>query len=74
MTLFIIGIMLHMFVYVLNTYGSDIKYIHHSYFYIHQFFQVANHFPTMGVYPHGDTKPLVFSNPYDESFDISYSF
>ena len=35
MKLFMLGIMLHIFVYILKNYGSDIKSIHYSYFYIH---------------------------------------
>ena len=37
MTLFIIGMILHMFGYVLSTYGLDLKSIHHSDFYTHKF-------------------------------------
>ena len=73
-TLVIIGIILHMCGYVLNTYGSDLKSIHHSYFYIHQFSPVAYHFPTMALYLHGDTKTLVIYIPYDNIYDISQSF
>ena len=63
----------YIFLSFLNTYGSHIKYIHHSYFYTHQFSLVAHPFPSLAPYPHGDTKPLVFSFPYDNISDISES-
>ena len=72
MTLVIIGIILHMFLFFINTYGSYLKSIHHSYFYIHQFSLVAQPFPTLALYPHRDTIPLVFSTPYDNISDISH--
>ena len=74
MTLVIIGIILHIFGYVLRTYGSNLKSIHHSYFYTHQFSLAAQPFPTLALYPHGDTKPLVFNVPYDNIYDISEYF
>ena len=40
MIIVIIGIILHMFGYVLNTYGSDLKSINHSNFYTYQFSQL----------------------------------
>ena len=60
-----------MFGSVLNTYGSDIKSIHHSYVYIHHFSPVAQPFPTLAPYPHEDTEPLVFFVPYNNVYDIS---
>ena len=74
MTLFIIGIILHMFGFFLNTYGSDLNSILHLDFYTHQFSLVAHPFPNMSLYPHGDTIPLVLSTPYDNSYDVSGSF
>ena len=59
-----------MFGYVLNTYGSNLKSIHHSDFYTHHVFPVAQPFPTLALYPHGDTENLVFDAPYDNIFDI----
>ena len=40
MNLVIFGLILHMFESVLNMHGSDLKSIHHSYFYTHQFSQL----------------------------------
>ena len=71
MKLVIFGLILHMFGSYINNYGSYLKSIHHSDFYTHQLFPVAQHFPTLSLYPHGDTKPLVFSSPYDNIYDIS---
>ena len=70
MNLVIIGIILHIFGYVLNTYHSDLKSIHHSDFYTHQFFPIAQPFPTLALYPPGDIEPLVFVVPYDNISDI----
>ena len=70
MKLFIIGIMLHIFGYFLNTYGSYVKSIHHSYFYTHQFSPVAHTFPSLALYPHGDTESFVFVVPSDNISDI----
>ena len=70
MTLVIIGLILHMFGYFLNTYGSYLKSIHHSNSYTHQFSPIAHPFPIMALYPHGDTTPLVFAAPYDNIYDI----
>ena len=70
MNLVVIGIILHMFGYVLITYGSDLKSIHHSYFYTHQFFPVAHTFSSLAPYPHANTNPLVFSIPYDNISDL----
>ena len=52
-----------------NAYGSDPKSIHHSYFYTHQCFPIAHPFPSLAPYPHGDTKYLVFTIPYDNIYD-----
>jgi len=40
MTLVIIGIILHMFVSILNSYGSNLKSTHHSYFILINFPQL----------------------------------
>ena len=72
MTLVIIGIILHMFLFVLNSYGSDRKSIHHSYFYTHQFFLVAHAFPSLALYPHGVTKDFAFIVPFANVYDISF--
>ena len=74
MKLFIIGINLHMFGSILNTYGLDLKSIHHSDFYTHQFSPVAHAFPSLAPYPHGETKSFVFDVPYDNISYISESF
>ena len=63
MNLAIIGIILHMFGYFLNIYGSYVNSLHHSYFYTHQISPVAQPFPSLALYPHGDTKPLVIAVP-----------
>ena len=70
MTLFVIGIILHMFGSFLNTYGLYLKSIHHSYFYIHHFSPVAHHFPTLSLYPHRDIERLVFAILYYNIYDI----
>ena len=59
-----------MFGSVLNTYGSDLMSIHHSYFYTLQFSPVAHTFPSLDPYPHGDTEAFVFDIPYDNISDI----
>ena len=69
--LIIIGIILHMFGYFLNTYGSYLKSIHHSYFFTHQFSPVAHTFPSLALYPHEDTECFAFVAPYDNISDIS---
>ena len=74
MTLVIIGIIFNMFLFFINTYGSYLKSIHHSYFYTHRFSPVAHTFPSLAPYPHGDTKYLVLSVPYDNFYDISKYF
>ena len=77
MKLVIFLIMLHMFGSDLSIYGSNIKSIksiYHSDLQIHQFSSVAHHFPTMALYSHGDTIPLVFSATYDNIYNILYSF
>ena len=71
MTLLIFGMILHMFGYFLNTYGSDLKSIHHSYFYTYQFSLVAHSFPSLALYPHGVIEAFVFSVPYANFYDIS---
>ena len=63
-----------MFGYVLNTYGSNLKSIHHSNFYTDRFFPVAHTFPSPSPYPHGDTEAFGFVVPYDNISDISYFF
>ena len=70
MTLVIIGIILHMFGFFLNIYVSDLNSIHHSDFYTHHFSLVAQSFPSLAPYPHGETKPLVFFVPCDNIYDI----
>ena len=62
-----------MFGYVLNTYGLDLKSIHHLDFHTHQFPPVGQTFPNLSPYPHGDTEDLVFVVPYDNIYDISES-
>ena len=49
MTLVIIGMILHMFVSILNSYGSDLKSTHHSYFILINFPQLLNLFL---IYPY----------------------
>ena len=71
MKLVIFVLLLHMFGYDTNNYGSYLKSIHHSDLHIHQFSPVAHPFPTMALYSHGDTINLVFSTPYDNIYDIS---
>ena len=71
MILVIIVIILHMFGSDINIYDSDFKSIYHSDLLIHQFYPVAQHFPTIALYTHGDTIPMVFSTPYDNNYDIS---
>ena len=71
MTLVIIGIILHILVYILNTYGSYLKSIYHYDFYTHQFSLVAHTFPGLAPYPHRDTEDLVVVVPYDNIYDIS---
>ena len=60
-----------MFGSVLNTYGSDLNPIHHSYFYTYQFSPVVHNFPSLALYPHGATKAFVFAVPYANIYDIS---
>ena len=60
MTLVIIGLILHLFGPILNTYGSDLKSIHHSDSYAHQFSPVAHTFPSLAPYPHGVTEAFVY--------------
>ena len=71
MTLVIIGMILHMFGYIINTHSSYINSIHHSYFYTHQFSLVAHSFPSLTLYPHGVTEAFVFYIPYNIFSDIS---
>ena len=63
-----------MFGSIINTYGSYLKSIHHSYFYTHPFSPFAQTFPTLAPYPHGDNEAFVFSAPCDIIFYISESF
>ena len=70
MTLVIYGLILNMFGYVLNTYGSDLMPIHHSYFYTYQFSPVAHNFPSLALYPHGATEAFVFVITYDNVYNI----
>ena len=63
-----------MFGSILNTYVSNIKSMHHSYFYTHQFYLVAYPFPSLSPYPHGDTESFIFVVPYDNIYDILYYF
>ena len=74
MTLVIIEIILNMFLYIINTYGTYLNSIHHSYFYTHQFSPVSHTFSTLAPYPHGDTIDLVFAATYDNISDITKSF
>ena len=71
MSLVIYGLILNMFLSVLNTHGSDLMPIHHSYFYTYQFSLVAHNFPSLALYPHGATEAFVFSIPYANVSDIS---
>ena len=71
MSLVIFGLILNMFGCVLNTHGSDLMPIHHSYFYTYQFSRVADNFPSLALYPHGATEAFVFVVPYDNFSDIS---
>ena len=59
-----------MFGYVINTYGSYLKSIHHSYFYTHQFSPVAHNFPSLALYPYGVIEAIVFVVPYNNIYDI----
>ena len=70
MTLVIYGLILNMFVSILNTYGSDIMPIHHSYFYTYQFSPIAHNFPSLALYPHGAIEAFVLVVPYDNISDI----
>ena len=70
MSLVIFGLLLHMFGSDLNIYGLDFKSIYHSYLLIYQFYPAAHHFPIMALYTHGDTIPLVFTTPCDNTSDI----
>ena len=60
-----------MFGSVLNTYGSDLKPIHHSDFYTYQFSPVAHNFPSLALYPHVATEAFVFAVTYANIYDIS---
>ena len=71
MSLVIFGLILNMFGSVLNTYCSDLKPIHHSYFYTYQFYPVVHNFPSLALYPHGATKSFVLSVQYYNVSDIS---
>ena len=84
MTLVIFVLILNMFGYVLNTYGSDLMPIRHPYFYTYQFSpvahnfpslalfsRVAHNFPSLALYPYGATEAFVFAVPYDNISDIS---
>ena len=71
MTLVIIGLILHMFGYFINTYGSYLNSIHHSYFYTRQFSPVVHSFPKLALYPHGVTEAISIAVPYYDIYDIS---
>ena len=71
MNVVVFGLILNMFVYVLNTCGSYFISIHHSYFYTYQFSPVAHSFPSLAIYPHGVTEAFVFVVPYANFSDIS---
>ena len=60
-----------MFGSVLNTYGSDLMPIHHSYFYTYHFSPFAHKFPSLAQYPHGAIEPFVLAVPYVNIYDIS---
>ena len=60
-----------MFGYIINTYGSNLMPIHHSYFYTYQFSPVVHNFPSLALYPHGATEAFVFAVPYANVSDIS---
>ena len=66
MKLVIIVLILPMYGFFLNTYGSYLNSIH-------QFSLVAQPFSTLALYIHGDIKPLVFLAQYDNIYDISES-
>ena len=74
MSLVIFVLILNMFGSILNTYGSYLMSIHHSYFYTYQFSPVALSFPSLALYPHGSTKAFVFVIPYSNFFDIEYFY
>ena len=59
-----------MFGSFLNTYGSYLMPIHHSDFYTYQFSPVVHNFPSLALYPHGDTKAFVLAVPYANISDI----
>ena len=73
MSLVILGLTLYMFGSDINTYGSYFRSIKHSNLIIYQFYPVVHHFPTMTLYTHGNTIPLVFCSLYDTNSDISES-
>ena len=60
-----------MFGSVLNTYGSDLKSIHHLDFYTYHISPVAHSFPSLALYPHGVTEAFVFDFSYSNVSDIS---
>ena len=64
-------IILNMFGSALNTYGSDLMRIHHSYFYTYQFSPIAHNFPSLALYPHGATEAFVLAITYANIYDIS---
>ena len=61
-TLVIFGLILNIFLSVLNTYGSDIMPIQHSDFYTYQFSPVAHSFPSLALYPHVGTHTPCLGN------------
>ena len=73
MSLLIFGILLHMFGYNINIYGLHFKSIYPLDLLIHQFYPVAHPFPTMAMYTHGETIPLVFAAPHENNYDVSKS-
>ena len=70
MTLVIFELILNMFGYFLNTYGSYLMPIHHTDFYTYRFSLVAHSFPSLAPYPHGATENFVFVVPYANIYNI----
>ena len=60
-----------MFGSVLNTYGSNLVSIHHSYFYTYHFSPVAHKFPSLALYSHGAIEAFFLAVPYVNIYDIS---
>ena len=72
--LVIFGMILNMSRSFLNTYGSYLMPIHHSYFYTYQFFPVAHNFSSLALYPHGATEAFSLAVPYAKIYDILYFY